>query len=180
MKQTDCNLPLLGFAGYSGSGKTTLLKKLIPALQQSGVVVAVIKHAHHRFDIDTPGKDSYELRAAGANQVLVASHSRWALMTETAKQQSEPDLAYLISRLDFSSVDLILVEGFKHEAIAKFEITRDKPAELYHSDANVIAVISNSQQQLPDSMPQLDLNNIDAIVKFILYRIEQQNTLRQP
>lgn len=106
--------PLLGIAAYSGTGKTTLLKQLIPLLRQREIRVGLIKHTHHDMDVDTPGKDSYELRKAGADQTLVASDRRWALMTETP-EQLPLDLHYLASRFDSDKVDVILVEGFKHE-----------------------------------------------------------------
>lgn len=110
--------PILAIGAYSGAGKTTLLKQLIPLLKQRQVRVGLIKHTHHNVDVDIPGKDSYELRKAGADQTLVASVRRWALMTETPAQQPL-DLRYLASRFDISKVDLILVEGFKHEPVSK-------------------------------------------------------------
>ena len=118
------NTPLLGIAAYSGTGKTTLLEKLIPALRQSNMQIALVKHTHHeKFDIDQPGKDSYRLRKAGAEQVLVASAKRWALMVEHPaehiQKNPEPDLSSLLTHLDLEHIDLILVEGFKHEKISK-------------------------------------------------------------
>lgn len=104
-------IPLLAFAAWSGTGKTTLLKKLIPALCARGIRPGLIKHTHHDMDVDKPGKDSYELRKAGAAQTIVASQQRWALMTETPDEE-ELDLQFLASRMDTSKLDLILVEGF--------------------------------------------------------------------
>ncbi|MGO2567548.1 MAG: molybdopterin-guanine dinucleotide biosynthesis protein MobB, partial [Serratia proteamaculans] len=136
--------PLLAIAAYSGTGKTTLLKQLIPLLKQRHIHVGLIKHTHHDMDVDTPGKDSYELRKAGADQTLVASDRRWALMTETPEQQSL-DLQYLASRFDRSKVDVILVEGFKHEPVSKIILYREdigRPLEDM-LDEFVIAVASD-------------------------------------
>ena len=117
-------IPLLAIAAWSGTGKTTLLKKLIPELRARGIRPGLIKHTHHKMDVDKPGKDSYELRKAGAAQTLVASQQRWALMVETP-EEPELDLAYLVSRMDASTLDMVLVEGFKHEPVAKIVLFRD-------------------------------------------------------
>src|SRR5476651_646458 len=159
--------PLLGIVAYSGTGKTTLLKKLIPYLSSHGLRVGLIKHTHHDVDVDTPGKDSFELRKAGAHQTMVASNQRWALMTETPA--AEPlNLQYLASRFDSTSLDIILVEGFKHEEIDKIALYRagiTKPLEGL-MEGNVIAVASDSS--LNHSFPTLDLNNTPAIGQFII------------
>lgn len=171
------NIPLLGFAAFSGTGKTTLLEQLIPQLNQAHIQVAMIKHTHHeKFDIDKPGKDSYRLRKAGAKQMLVASAKRWALMVEHDSNEvlQEPDLFSLLPQLDINKLDLILVEGFKHEAISKIELHRpslNKPL-LYQNDANIIAIASdheNLHTQYPDVLdcPLLDINNIPQITTFI-------------
>ncbi len=123
------NTPLLGFAAFSGTGKTTLLEQLIPELNQANIHIAMVKHTHHeKFDIDKPGKDSYRLRKAGADQILVASANRWALMVEHSqayrKQHPEPELFNLLPHLNLKQADLILVEGFKHEQISKIELHR--------------------------------------------------------
>ncbi|KFC76735.1 Molybdopterin-guanine dinucleotide biosynthesis adapter protein [compost metagenome] len=161
-------VPLLAFAAWSGTGKTTLLKQLIPQLNERGIRPGLIKHTHHDVDIDTPGKDSYELRKAGAAQTIVANNNRWALMTETPAQE-ELDLHWLASRMDPTSLDLILVEGFKHEAIPKILLYRDG---LKHSiaelvvDNQVIAIASDVQ--LPDvQIPVLDINSPFQIADFI-------------
>lgn len=158
--------PLLAIAAYSGTGKTTLLKQLIPLLKQQEIRVGLIKHTHHDMDVDTPGKDSYELRKAGADQTLVASDSRWALMTETPEQQSL-DLQYLASRFDRTKVDVILVEGFKHEPISKIILYREdigRPLEDM-LDEFVIAVASD--QPLTMKTRLLDLNQPENIAAFI-------------
>ncbi|HFQ14122.1 MAG TPA: molybdopterin-guanine dinucleotide biosynthesis protein B, partial [Gammaproteobacteria bacterium] len=114
--------PLLGFVAFSGTGKTTLLRQLIPLLKARGLKIGLIKHAHHRFDIDIPGKDSYELRKAGADRVLVASQQRWAMVSETPQQDGDPALADMLAHIDKDDLDLILVEGFKHARFPKLEL----------------------------------------------------------
>ena len=162
-------LPLLGFVANSGTGKTTLLTKLIPLLSQQGVRIALIKHAHHAFDIDIPGKDSYELRKAGASQVLVASQQRWALITETPQQQTDPLLTTLLQQLDMTQLDLILVEGFKHEAIPKIELHRQELQQplLCKTDPYIIAVATNAAPLVGITLPQLNINNAASIAEFI-------------
>nr|WP_229753751.1 molybdopterin-guanine dinucleotide biosynthesis protein MobB [Amphritea balenae] len=159
---------LLGLAAWSGTGKTTLLKKLLPELKASGIRVGVIKHAHHQFDIDHPGKDSYELRHSGADQVLICSSNRWALMVEE-NQGDMPSLTRMLSKMDCSKLDLVLVEGYKKAEIPKIELYRralEKP-QLHGEDNNIIAVASDGPMQLARDLPQLDLNNTDAMVAFI-------------
>lgn len=160
--------PVLAISAWSGTGKTTLLKKLIPALCDKGIRPGLIKHTHHNMDVDKPGKDSYELRKAGAAQTMVASSQRWALMTETP-DEAPLDLAYLVSRMDHSLLDLLLVEGFKHEAVPKILLFRRDAghdiAELT-LDEHVIAVASDIGLDLP--VPVLDLNDVDGIAEFIV------------
>ena len=170
---SECNIPLLGFCAYgSGIGKTTLLTRLIPLLASQGLRISVIKHAHHSFDIDHPGKDSFRLREAGAVQTLLGSRHRWALMTELSRIQdateAEPTLTQLLPHIDCSLVDLIVVEGFKNELIPKIEIYRpviNKPL-LADSDNNIIAVASDGHVEI--HVPVLDLNNPAQIADFIL------------
>lgn len=162
-------VPLLGFAAYSGTGKTSLLVKLLPLFTARGLRVGVIKHAHHDFDIDHPGKDSYALRKAGARQMLIASSRRWALMVEHATQQ-EPELAQLLTHLDRTTLDLILVEGFKHADFPKIELhRRDLPHPLlFPEDATIIAVACDGPLPVRPTIPQLDINNEHAIFDFIV------------
>ena len=162
------NIPVLGFAAFSGTGKTTLLKELIPLLRAEGLHIGLIKLAHHDFDIDTPGKDSYALRKAGATQVLIASSQRRALMVETPGQD-EAQLDDLLACLDRSSLDLILVEGFRHIAFNKIELHRPVLGHplLCEQDASIIAVASNVPLDLPKNLPLLDLNNPVSIARFI-------------
>jgi molybdopterin-guanine dinucleotide biosynthesis protein MobB len=160
--------PVLGFAAFSGTGKTTLLKQLIPLLVERGVRVAVIKHAHHNFDIDKPGKDSFELRKAGARQLLIASDRRWALMTEN-DSINDPRLEGLIARLDLDSIDLVLVEGFKHVPYTRIELHRPALGHplLFPKDDNIIAVAADAVIET-GSLPQLDINDAAGVVEFIL------------
>ena len=157
---------VLGVVGWSGSGKTTLLVRLIPLLVRRGLKVSTLKHAHHAFDIDVPGKDSYEHRKAGAGEVLVFSGRRWALMHEVGVEP-EPALADLLERL--SPCDLILVEGFKSEPHAKLEVYRPalgKPA-LYPDDADVVVVATDAALGR-DAPPWADLNDIEAVAQLVL------------
>jgi len=156
---------VFGFAGWSGSGKTTLIEQLIPEFVGRGLRVALIKHAHHDFDIDQPGKDSWRHRQAGAAEVLVSSAKRWALMHEL-RGAAEPALEEHIARL--SPCDLVLVEGFKREVIPKLEIHRPalgKPL-LYPDDTQIVAIASD--RPLDTRLRQFDLNDIPAIAAFIL------------
>jgi molybdopterin-guanine dinucleotide biosynthesis protein MobB len=162
-------LPLLGFAARSGTGKTTLLKQLIPLLRDAGLKLGVVKHAHHQVEVDQPGKDSFELRKAGAGQVLLASSRRWALMVEQDQAQ-EPVLTELLSRLDCSRLDLVLVEGFRHLEFPKIELHRKELGKslLFTEDTSIIAIASDSAIGDGLDLPQLDLNDPKAIADFIL------------
>ena len=166
--------PVLAIAAWSGTGKTSLLKKLIPALYARGIRTGVIKHTHHNMDIDKPGKDSYELRHAGAAQTMVASAQRWALMTETPEKDTL-DLNYLVSRMDHSALDLVLVEGFKHESVAKILLFRQGTGHGVDEltlDQDVIAVASDVS--LTIQMPVLNLNDTDEIADFIEVWLQTQ------
>jgi molybdopterin-guanine dinucleotide biosynthesis protein B len=159
-------MKILGLGGWSGAGKTTLLSKLIPELIRRGVTVSTMKHAHHGFDVDQPGKDSYVHRQAGATEVLIASEKRWALMHET-RQASEPSAAELARRL--SPVDLLLVEGFKREPHDKLEIYRagnNKPL-LSADDPTYVAILSDTAVN-DTNLPVIDLNDIAGIADFIV------------
>lgn len=154
-----------GFAGYSGSGKTTLIEKLIPLLTVRGLKVSLIKHVHHDFDIDQPGKDSWRHRKAGCSEVLVTSDQRWALMHEL-RDEPEPGLEAHLRHL--SPCDLVLVEGFKKEPIPKLEIHRPavcKPL-LYPEDGQIVAVATDAKLAAP--LPLFDLNRPEKIAGFIL------------
>ena len=157
---------VLGIAGFSGSGKTTLLERMIPLLVQAGLRVSLIKHAHHEFDVDQPGKDSYRHRHAGCTEVLVSSANRWALMHEL-RGAAEPSLGEQLKHL--SPCDLVLVEGFKKEPIAKIEVhRRDAMLPLLHpTDPHVIAVATD--EPLETTLPQLPIDDVEAIVRFIVH-----------
>ena len=157
---------IFGIAGWSGSGKTTLVTRLVPELTGRGLAVSTVKHAHHSFDIDQPGKDSYEHRAAGATEVLVSSESRWALMHEH-RGAPEPTLEDLAARM--APVDLLLVEGFKSETYDKLEVHRPALGKklLAPDDARIVAVACDGA--LGDlSLPVFDLDDVAAIADFIV------------
>jgi molybdopterin-guanine dinucleotide biosynthesis adapter protein len=159
-------MKLFGLAGWSGSGKTTLTAKLLPELMARGITVSTMKHAHHNFDIDQPGKDSYVHRMAGAQEVLVASANRWALMHEH-RGAAEPTAAELIAHM--TPVDLLLIEGFKREPHDKLEIHRaanGKPL-IYPEDQHIVAVATDAR--LADCpLPQLPIDDVSAIATFII------------
>ncbi|WP_404416369.1 molybdopterin-guanine dinucleotide biosynthesis protein MobB [Marinospirillum sp.] len=163
-------LPVLGFAAWSGTGKTTLLRALLPRLRQRGLRVGCIKHAHHDFDVDTPGKDSYELRHAGAEQMLIASHKRWALMVEDERQEP-PELAELLPQLNTDLLDMVLIEGFKAEAFPKIELYRAAVGKTwrFREDPHIFAVATDDPQSLPAdcTLPSLDLNNLTELEDFV-------------
>lgn len=160
------NLPLLGFAAYSGTGKTTLLEALLPKLTATGLRIGLLKHAHHDFDVDKPGKDSYRLRKAGASQMLIASRNRHALMTETPDAEAEFD--YLLTRFDAEKLDVILVEGCKNIAFPKIELHRAEVGKpwLYPHDENIIAIAAD--ETVATDLPQMHINDLDAIADFVL------------
>ena len=159
---------VLGFAAWSGTGKTTLLRRLIPVLREHGLRVGVLKHAHHTFEVDHAGKDSYELRHAGAERVLVASRQRWALMVEEPRD-GDPGLPELLDRLSSQDLDLILVEGFKHERFPKVELHRPALGRplLYPDDPTIVAVAADAALSPAPTLPLLDLNDVRAVAHFV-------------
>jgi len=156
---------VFGFAGFSGSGKTTLIEQLIPRFVMEGLRVSLIKHAHHGFDLDRPGKDSYRHREAGATEVFLVSNQRWVLMHEL-RGQPEPSLDEQLAHL--SPCDLVLVEGFKYTDIPKMEVHRQangKPL-IYPETLNIVALASDVRLESP--LPWLSLDDVDGIADFIL------------
>jgi len=161
-------MKIFGFAGWSGRGKTTLIEKLIPLFVQRGLKVSLVKHAHHSFDVDQPGKDSYRHRHAGCREVLVTSSKRWVLMHEL-RGAAEPGFHDLVQQI--SPCDLLLVEGFKREKLPKLEVYRAAVGEslLHPEDPDIVAIASDGR--VDTRLPQLDLNDVPAIASFILKQV---------
>lgn len=155
----------IAITGYSGSGKTTLIEKVIPALTRRGLRVSLVKHAHHQFDIDVPGKDSHRHRVAGATEVLITSSKRWALMHEL-RDAAEPTLEEQLLRL--SPCDVAIIEGWKHQARPKIEVHRKLAGKqlLYPNDPNVIAIATD--ESLATELPQFALDDGEAVAAFIV------------
>lgn len=161
--------PMLGFAAFSGTGKTTLLVQLLPILRKQGLRIAMIKHAHHKFDVDKPGKDSYELRKAGASPMLISSSRRIAIMIDKEEEQ-EPDLQDLLTYINPDKVDLVLVEGFKQWPFPKIELHRPETGKplLFPDDSNIIAIAHNDEINTTPEIPVLDIDKPEQIADFIL------------
>jgi molybdopterin-guanine dinucleotide biosynthesis adapter protein len=163
----------IGFAGYSGSGKTSLIEQVIPALTARGLRVSVLKHAHHSFDIDQPGKDSFRHREAGASEVMLVSEKRWVIMHE-ARGRAEPTMEEMLAR--FEDCDLVLVEGYKFGALPKIEVYRGqfseekKTAPMFRGDQQIVAIATDSAELLrtQTQLPLLDLNHPEDVAAFIV------------
>jgi molybdopterin-guanine dinucleotide biosynthesis adapter protein len=165
----NARVPILGFAAFSGTGKTTLLTQLIPILKRQGLRIGLIKHSHHDFQIDQPGKDSFRLREAGASPVMLVSTHRKAIITEF-QEVKEPELDEQLLAFDQSKLDLILVEGFKATAFPKIEVHRpslNRPL-LYPNDPNIIAIVADEPLLTPGNLVQLNLNQPELIATFII------------
>ena len=162
-------LPILGFSAWSGTGKTTLLRQIIPLLRARGLLVSVVKHAHHHFDLDFPGKDSYELRKSGADQTVICTTSRMAVITEFSDPAEEPDLQDILRMLDPHRADLVLIEGYKEVRFPKIELHRAELGKpyLYPEDDSIIALACDGSPPDGIEIPVLDLNDIDAIARYI-------------
>lgn len=170
-------MKVIGFAGYSGAGKTTLVEALVALMKQRGLKVSVIKHAHHHFDVDREGKDSWRHRKAGAYEVLLASDKRMALMREY-EQPTELSVSDMLAQLD-PAVDWVLIEGFKHGELPKIEVWRQQQdrldkgkslAPLYPHDSMVMAVATDANHDLPQTptQPVLDLSQPQAVLQWLL------------
>ena len=163
------SVPILGFSAYSGTGKTTLLRQVIPLLKARGLRVSVIKHAHHDFDLDFPGKDSYELRKAGAEQTAICTTTRMVLMTEFNHPAEEPSLQQIVAALDTERVDIVLVEGYKDIRFPKIELHRQamNTPYLHQQDDSIIAIACDAELPADTSIPVLDINDVEAIARYI-------------
>ncbi|MEY3807766.1 MAG: molybdopterin-guanine dinucleotide biosynthesis protein [Pseudomonadota bacterium] len=161
-------IPIVGFVAASGTGKTTLLTQIIPILKQKSLRIGLIKHSHHDFEIDQPGKDSFRLREAGASAVMLVSQYRRALITELVTQQ-EPQLDDQLKQFDQSELDLILIEGFRAEIFPKIELHRSSLTHplLYPNDPQIIAIATDVALEIPNYLTQLDLNQPEIVADFI-------------
>jgi molybdopterin-guanine dinucleotide biosynthesis protein B len=172
----NSELPIIGLSAYSGTGKTTLLKQLIPLLKSKGLKIAVIKHAHHHFDLDRPGKDSYELRKSGAAHTIICTTTRMAAISEFDSPDEEPSLQAIVDTLDARKFDILLVEGYKHLAFAKIELHRaamNKPY-LYPEDPSIIALARDVAPSETLPIPLLDINCPEEIAEFIYEEVYQK------
>jgi len=169
---------ILGISGWSGNGKTTLLTRLIPTLIQRGHTVSTIKHAHHKFDIDRPGKDSFRHREAGAHEVLISSTNRWALMHENLNE-GEARLEQLVKKM--APVDLLLIEGFKTEDFPKIEVWREESGTTPRMDVDrTIIAIACPDKDLEANIPVLNLNDENEIADFIVSHFQMEAELDAP
>ena len=170
MNINDSTLPIIGFCAHSGTGKTTLLKQIIPILKDKGFKLGIVKHAHHDFDTDQPGKDSYELRKAGAKSMLVSSSRRWALINEHFNENEEATLTELVDIITRQSLDIVLVEGFKRETFPKIELHRRglEHPYMYNQDSHVVALATDENPPSDIAIPTLDINDPNQIADFIV------------
>ena len=160
---------IIGFAAFSGTGKTTLIKKIVSILSKKKYTVSVIKHAHHNFDLDQPGKDSYEIRKSGAENILISSEKRWALIHEN-KNNQESSLEDLLNILGNIDSDIILVEGFKKENFPKIELYREEIGKdiLFYNDKNIVAFATDVDINIEQNIEKLDINDPQQIVDYII------------
>ncbi len=165
-------VPVIGFAAFSGTGKTTLVSNVIPVLRSRGIKIAAIKHAHHSFVIDTPGKDSYEFRNAGAEQVLLVSKQLMAWVMERPGS-NEPQLAEALKHIRSEQTDLIIVEGFKRASFTKIEVYRStvRYSPLANDDVHVVGVATDKPESIDADVPVFDLNDYESIADFIVEKM---------
>jgi molybdopterin-guanine dinucleotide biosynthesis protein B len=168
---------LFGFAGWSGSGKTTLIERLVPRLIARGLTVSLVKHAHHSFDVDQPGKDSWRHRQAGCTEVLVSSAMRWALVHEL---RGAPELALSEAIGRMTPCDLVLVEGFKGAPVPKLEIWRESLGEplLFPGDRHIRAIATDDPARFAGRLTAFALDDVDAIATFVLAEATGGEALR--
>jgi len=175
-------VPLVGFAAFSGTGKTTLLLKLLPLLKGAGLRIAVVKHAHHAFEMDQPGKDSYRLRTAGADEMLVAGRCRIGWIRECPDHQQEPGLTEVLSVLEPERLDLVLVEGFKGERFPKIELHRPAMGRplFFPTDPSIVAIATDEGELAfdPGGLPHLSINDPAGIAEFVLQFICRDKGLK--
>jgi molybdopterin-guanine dinucleotide biosynthesis protein MobB len=169
----SAHIPVIGFSAYSGTGKTTLLKKIIPLLKKRQLRLAVIKHAHHHFELDQPGKDSYEIRKSGADRTIICTTTRMAQITEFPTPEQEPSLQEIINTLNPNEFDLVLVEGYKHIPFTKIELHRSelKKPFLYPDDPSIIAIACDGPLPETSDIEILDINDVQRIAHFIYHRV---------
>lgn len=169
----ETSIPVIGFVAPSGMGKTTLVRGVVADLTGRGLRVGYLKHAHHRFDLDTPGKDSFEVRECGARQTLLASRTRWALQAENPVQDQDPELVRMLCRFELDRLDLVVVEGFKHANYPKIEVYRPSMGQepLYPGDPGIIAVATDAPLTDPTPPMVLSLQYPEIVVDFILARL---------
>ena len=168
--ETGQRIPTFALVGSSGSGKTTLIEGVLPFLQGYGYRVGVVKHAHRGFEIDHPGKDSYRVRRAGVAQVLVGSNRQWALIGDEPAGAVDPRLGSLVARFTPGDIDLVLAEGFSHEAVPKIEVFRPahgRPPRCWPLDRDVVAVASDAELVVERPVVRLDLNRPESVAEFI-------------
>ncbi|MFT5658062.1 MAG: molybdopterin-guanine dinucleotide biosynthesis protein MobB [Gammaproteobacteria bacterium] len=167
------NIPIVGFSAFSGTGKTTLLKQIIPLLKQRKLRLAVVKHAHHHFELDQPGKDSYEIRKSGADHTIICTTTRMAQITEFPTPEQEPSLQEIVNALNPNKIDLVLVEGYKHIPFTKIELHRSelKKPYLHPDDPSIVAIACDAPLPGPSNIAVLDINDIQRIAQFIYQRI---------
>ena len=170
-------IPVIGFAAWSGTGKTTLLTRVIPILVENGVRTGVIKHVHHAFDIDKPGKDSYQLRASGASQIVASSNRRLAFIREFDNLRDDPQLTDALETLHTDELDLILVEGYKHENLPKVEVHRATLGKtlMFPQDPSFVAIASDSPIESATGLTQLDMNKPEEVAAFVMQWCKEQS-----
>jgi len=169
MQAISFSKPVIGFSAYSGSGKTTLLEKLIPIFSTRNLRMAVIKHAHHSFEIDHENKDSYKIRKAGASQILISSQKRWAMIHEHKDVDDELTLQQALDQIQIDKIDFVIVEGFKSSPIKKIEVHRPSVGKplISETDKYVVAIATDDPSKIESALPLLDLNDPEMIANYI-------------